>query len=1092
MKDGKKSILHMRKLYTSLTYGSKLLLIVLCGFCLMIGCKNSNQSSIIQKGSRIVFLGNSFSEGFQRSNYFETLLYQNYPDSELIVRNLGWSGDEVDLRLRPLNFPSLDSSLMQLKADILFVSFGLNEAYRGKTKVELFEKNLEKFLLDIKDRKYKGTSYPQVILISPIAYESINEFLPEESEVNSDLEIYSQCMKDVANRLNIRYIDLFHPMRDAMAKSVQPLTTNGIHLNESGYKRASEIMAEDLGLSIKKWQNTENFDRLKSIINEKNKHYFYTYRPANSEYFIGRRKDWPGGKTLQKEKNEIENMVSRLDSVIWKICTEPDASGYTEMKRIIQNNSPKQELYDVDEESKYKPDKSQFILKEGYEIDLFASEQDFPIGNPVSMTFDARGRLWVATMPSYPNYVPGVPPNDKIVILEDHNRDGKADSHTVFADSLYMPLGFELYKNGIFVTQAPDFLYLEDTTGDDIADIKNFVLHGFGTEDAHHSLSNYSWGPDGALYMHMGTFLHSQVETPYGLQRGAYGTTWKFNPKTLKLDNYISYPYANPWGNVFNKYGDHLIADASTGRCHFGTPLSTDIDFPKKHTSQKGFLTAQFAPKTCGMEVISSSNFPQNSQGDILLNTFVGFQGIRQHKLLKDSSEYIGKEVDPFLQSTDVNFRPVDIKFGPDGALYVLDWFNPIIQHGEQGFRENERDHFHGRIWRIKYVSNPLNSLEDFSKMSIAELLNNLKSTTDREKYRIRSQLVNFSDDEVEDGLEVWLDSLEENEKNFELCQLEALWMYQRMHRFNENLLKDLLDSKDEQIRAAAVKVMFYWKAKFKGYGEKLLMLTNDPSFKVRLETAVALSHEKNEVGIMGLLKILEMPTDEHIRYVLKEALMNLQPVWISMFDKDPNFLINDLKSAGFLFNLLEDSELLALPGFLKDDPNWEKFTWQKPTDEIYNRLSNSEAYKKYKTELRVQSIKDSEGSNESESIAHLTLRVIPGKMLYDKDILTVKVGQRVVLKFENEDNMAHNVVVVEPGYKEEIGEMADKMASESDGYERSFIPDSENILFYTPLINSGEEYTLEFTAPIKKGKYPFICTFPGHWRIMQGVLMVN
>src|SRR5690606_23627269 len=156
--------------------------------------------------------------------------------------------------------------------------------------------------------------------------------------------------------------------------------------------------------------------------------------------------------------------------------------------------------------------KSQFVLPEGFEIELFASEKDFPMANPVAATFDAKGRLWVATMPSYPNYLLGNPPNDKILVLEDTDGDGKADKHTVFADSLYLPLGFELGDGGVYLTQAPDFIFLKDTDGDDIADSREVLLSGFGTEDSHHTLNTYTWGPDGALYMNMGTFLHTQVE----------------------------------------------------------------------------------------------------------------------------------------------------------------------------------------------------------------------------------------------------------------------------------------------------------------------------------------------------------------------------------------------------------------------------------------------------------------------------------------------------------------------------------------------------------------------------------------------------
>jgi putative membrane-bound dehydrogenase-like protein len=166
-------------------------------------------------------------------------------------------------------------------------------------------------------------------------------------------------------------------------------------------------------------------------------------------------------------------------------------------------------------------------------------------------------------------YYPGTPPNDKIIILEDTNKDGKADKQTVFADSLYMPLGFELGNGGVYVSQPPNLVFLKDTDGDGKADSKEIILHGFGTEDVHHSISALTWGQDGALYMHMGTFLHTQVETPYGPQRSAYGETWRYDPISMKLEPYISYPYANPWGNVFTRNGTHLIADTSTGMNYF-------------------------------------------------------------------------------------------------------------------------------------------------------------------------------------------------------------------------------------------------------------------------------------------------------------------------------------------------------------------------------------------------------------------------------------------------------------------------------------------------------------------------------------------
>jgi putative membrane-bound dehydrogenase-like protein len=214
----------------------------------------------------------------------------------------------------------------------------------------------------------------------------------------------------------------------------------------------------------------------------------------------------------------------------------------------------------------------------------------------------------------------------KYIILEDTNQDGKADKHKVFADSLYLPLGFELGDGGAYVTQAPNFVFLKDTNGDGKADSRKTLLTGFGTEDAHHAISNYTWGPDGALYMHEGTFLHSQIETPYGPIRGANGNTWRYEPRTMKLEPYVSYPYANPWGNVFTRHGTHLIGDVSTGMNYFAPPLTVAINYPIKHKEMIDFLTSSQRPKTCGIEIVSSRQFPESAQGNILFNTFLDFR----------------------------------------------------------------------------------------------------------------------------------------------------------------------------------------------------------------------------------------------------------------------------------------------------------------------------------------------------------------------------------------------------------------------------------------------------------------------------------
>ena len=159
-----------------------------------------------------------------------------------------------------------------------------------------------------------------------------------------------------------------------------------------------------------------------------------------------------------------------------------------------------------------------FTLPEGYEVSLFASEQQFPnLGNPAQMSFDNRGRLWVSTLPSYPHYKPGDPkPNDMLLIYEDTDGDGRADKETVFAQGLHMPIGFELAPEGVYLSQEPFLLLLKDTDGDDQADQTEYLLDGFDPHDTHHAISAFDIDHGNGVYMCEGRFLHSQVETPWG------------------------------------------------------------------------------------------------------------------------------------------------------------------------------------------------------------------------------------------------------------------------------------------------------------------------------------------------------------------------------------------------------------------------------------------------------------------------------------------------------------------------------------------------------------------------------------------------
>src|SRR5207253_241517 len=184
----------------------------------------------------------------------------------------------------------------------------------------------------------------------------------------------------------------------------------------------------------------------------------------------------------------------------------------------------------------------------GMKVNLFASEKQFPeLAKPVQMQFDAKGRLWVCVWPSYPHWKPKEEMNDKILILEDTDGDGKADKCTVFADRLHCPTGFEFYNGGVLVAQAPDLMFLKDINGDDKADVRVRVLDGLDSADTHHTSNSFTLDPGGAVYFQEGTFHHTQVETPYGPPvRNVNAGVYRYEPKTQKFEVYVNFGFANP------------------------------------------------------------------------------------------------------------------------------------------------------------------------------------------------------------------------------------------------------------------------------------------------------------------------------------------------------------------------------------------------------------------------------------------------------------------------------------------------------------------------------------------------------------------
>ncbi len=515
---------------------------------------------------------------------------------------------------------------------------------------------------------------------------------------------------------------------------------------------------------------------------------------------------------------------------------------------------------------------------EGYAVNLFASEEDFPIGNPVAMTFDAQGRLWISSMPTYPHQEPGVAPDDKLIILEDTDGDGRADKHTVFADGLYQPVGFELGDGGAYVSQPPDLLFLRDTDGDDVADERRVLLHGFGTEDSHHAIHSFVWGPGGALYFQEGTFHHSQVETPYGPVRMQYAGVFRYEPRRHLLERYVSYRFANPWGHEFDRWGQNFISDASNGNNYFGLPLTGYLPYPEKHPRMKVFTT--IVRPTAGSEFVSSRHFPEEAQGNFLYNNVIGFHGIKQHRMHPEGSGFSGEEIEPLLVSSDINFRPVDMQFGPDGALYIADWFNPLVGHMQYSLRDVRRDKTHGRIWRITREGSPLLTPPEIAGRPIGELLDMLKTYEDQVRYRARRELRLHDAEAVREALDAWIAGLDPEDEQYEHRLLEALWVRQTHHLIDPSLLEQLLEAEDHRARAAATRALRHWRRDIADPLALFARQVRDPHPLVRLEAVVALSYMDSAEAAFLALEALNRDMDYYLDYGLNETIRALKPRW--------------------------------------------------------------------------------------------------------------------------------------------------------------------------------------------------------------------
>lgn len=1012
----------------------------------------------LNKRERIAFIGNTLLDRAQDFGHFEANLQLAHPDHELVVRNFAWSADEVDLQPRPANFATVHQHLKREQVDVVFAAFGYNESFAGVEELDAFKERLAKALLELKSKAFNGVTGPRIVLISPTANEN-TAAVPAADLNNERLAAYTEAMAEIAARMKVGFANVFDATQSVFNDAVADYTINGVHLTDAGYR----VFADALFEAVFAKQAPQGNDEILEVIVDKNRQYFRRYRPLNTFYYTGDRNKSYGYLDFLPAMRNLEIMTANRDRRIWAIAqgesfgTEPiDDSNVPELDEVIESRGANEWMTPADELASFRVDPR-------FEVNLFASEEEFPeLACPITMRWDARGRLWVSCSTTYPHVYPGQEPNDKIVILEDTDGDGKADKSTIWADDIHIPLSYELYKDGIIVSEEPHLSYIYDSDGDGKADSREKLLTGFGCEDSHHALHDFVWSPDGDLLFRESIFHNSQVETPYGPIRAKNSAWFKYSPSNKGLVTFGSYPNTNPWGVTYSDWGHHVASHPIFASAfHATNPV-----YPEQHPKASGIPAYS---GVCGHEFVDFPMWPDELQGGFIKVRYKPTNRVEIHKWVEKDDHFEEQYVSDLIFSENLSFIPVDIKYGPRGAMYVCDWYNPVKGHAQYSLRDPRRDRDSGRIWRIVPKGAELQNPPKMVGVPVETLLENLKRSEYRYRYWTKRELRDsFPAATVEDALDKWVTGLDKTAERFRHHQLEALWVYRSIGASRPALLEELLNSENHHARAAATRQLRYTLGalgvphipgladnglSLKKATQLLKRAANDPNGIVRMEAANTASYLGTQEALMAIFDILKFPRQEHLSFAIRCAIGSeaLAHYWQS-----------DTTS-------LSKSQVARLEDFYD---NWDKGNAKK--------------------DILLEGGASASGFDKQNDLFTIEISTVPERMLFTVDKFTVKAGQPVRLLFSNPDATQHNLVIIEPGTNESVGVAANEMAKDPSGEGLGFIPKHPAILHHTQLIGPDGAEVLRFNAPDKPGVYPYICTFPGHWFMMKGEMVVE
>ncbi len=835
----------------------------------------------VQDHDVIALTGGSNLERTRFNGYLQTHLIAAKPTGQIRVRNFGWEGDTVFEQWRDAGAASFANSWRQQRewrqqlrdagATVVLAQFGQMESLGGVARLPQFLAAYEKLIAEFAEDGRR------VALVAPIGFEG------KLAAQNKILAAYTKAIRDLAAKLKLKFIEI-----EKEGENVGALTENGYQLSAVGHRHIARHIAEGLGIAP-----VDN-EAVRREVLEMERLWFNYWRPMNWAFLAGDRsgvpysKDWRNSnqRIFPQEMDDFLPLLKQADENIWAAIVGKPVSAIGVRSSIPVEASSAKPL-SPDEE------KAQFEILDGFEVSLFASEADGLV-KPIQMRWDERGRLWVACAPSYPQIKPGEKANDFVMVCEDSKGSGRADKFTKFAEGLFMPTGIELGDGGLYVAQGTELLHLRDTDGDGRADTQRIVLGGFGTGDSHQNLNGLNWGFGGELWFTQGHHIYSRVETPGGVETLNRSGVWRWRPRTGHLDPFFQFSSAgaNCWGVVTSEFGQPFHKSGANVGSWFTTPGLVRSSLAVNAQAMNLF---QAPIKQVGQEFLHSSHFPSEMQGRMIIGGYYA-NVLEQHELKLENGMFKSTQLPSIIKSRSTVFRPIEVRMGPDGAMYVLDWYNPIIGHYQASYRHPDRDKEHGRIWRVSWKGGPKVTPTNLAAASVPELLEQLDSKERWAWYQSKRLLLERDTQQVIAALDEWLPKQQGNDYR----RLLALSLYEAHETPRPALLAELLRSVDARIRAYATRVIGTW-VRDNQLPDALKLLEaqiGDNDALVRLEAIVAASYVNDPRAVVIAARALDKDFNGYHRHALTKTLHATNPLWSEpiasgklSFDRDEHLI---------------------------------------------------------------------------------------------------------------------------------------------------------------------------------------------------------